>query len=115
MELSSLVQPLQQGNPADDVTAFVKKKAKTEVCKEISKYEMVTGAKINYNKSVGLQFGAWRGVFLGPSFGWMGLSRYLVSGLVLTASWKRIDWKSRIRLRLWFICGPRGDFPYRGW
>lgn len=93
------------------MTAFVKRKAKTEVGKEISKYGMVTGAKINHNKSVGLQFGAWRGVFLGPSFRQMGLSRYLVSGLVLTASWKRIDWKSGKMLRLRFICGPRGDFP----
>ncbi|CAE1328699.1 unnamed protein product [Acanthosepion pharaonis] len=63
---------------ADDVSALVSSRAEIdEVSKEISGYEMVTGARINRDKSVGLRLGAWR-EFLFPdlSSGRMGRSRY---------------------------------------
>ena len=49
-----------------------------EVSKEIGRYKVVTGAKINYEKSVGLQLGSWKGCALPSSFSQMdGLCKIL--------------------------------------
>lgn len=52
----------------DDVNAFIKNNAEIdEIGKEISRYEEVTGTRINRDKSMGLWLGAWKGVsFAGP-------------------------------------------------
>ncbi|CAE1328542.1 unnamed protein product [Acanthosepion pharaonis] len=56
---------------ADDVSVLVSSRAEiNEVSKQISGYEMVTGAKINRDKSVGLRLGAWKGVSLPGPFLW---------------------------------------------
>ena len=56
---------------ADDVSVLATSRAEVEeVSKEIGRYEAVTGAKINREKSVGLQLGSWKGCALPGSFIW---------------------------------------------
>ncbi len=56
---------------ADDVSAFVSSRSDIEaVQKALDRYEKVTGAKINRDKSSGLRLGAWKGVDLPGRFGW---------------------------------------------
>ena len=56
---------------ADDVTVLVTSSAEIEeVSKEIGRYEHVTGAKINREKSVGLRLGSWKGCALPGPFSW---------------------------------------------
>ena len=43
---------------------------KAELSKEIGRYEAVTGAKINREKSVGLRLGLWKGCALPGPFIW---------------------------------------------
>ena len=83
---------------ADDVSVLVTSSAEVEEqSKEIGRYEAVTGAKINREKSVGLQLGSWKGNALpGPSFGRMVRVRYSASDSVLIFSWRKIvrkNWK----------------------
>ena len=50
---------------ADDISVLVTSSAEMkEVNKEIGRYEAVTGAKINREKSVGLWLGSWKGCAL---------------------------------------------------
>ena len=47
---------------ADDVTVFVSCRQDIEAVKEVVvEYERIAGAKVNFDKSEGLQLGAWRG------------------------------------------------------
>ena len=56
---------------ADDVSMLVKSSAEVEeVSKEIGRYEAVTRAKINREKSVGLQLGSWKGCAPSGPFIW---------------------------------------------
>ena len=56
---------------ADDVSVLVASSAEVEeVSKEIGRYEAVTGAKINREKSVGLRLGSWKGCALPGPFIW---------------------------------------------
>ena len=56
---------------ADDVSVLVTSSAEVEeVSKEIGRYEAVTGAKINREKSVGLRLGSWKGCVLPGPFIW---------------------------------------------
>ena len=56
---------------ADDVSVLVTSSAEVEeVSKEIGRYEAVTGAKINREKSVGLRLGSWKGCALPGPFIW---------------------------------------------
>ena len=56
---------------ADDVSVLVTSSAEVEeVSKEIGRYEAVTGAKINREKSVSLQLGSWKGFALPAPFIW---------------------------------------------
>ena len=55
----------------DDVSVLVTSSGHVvEVSKEIGRYEVVTGAKINREKSVGLQLGLWKGCALSGPFSW---------------------------------------------
>ena len=48
---------------ADDITVFVSRRLDIKAVKEaVVEYERIAGAKINFDKSEGLQLGAWRGV-----------------------------------------------------
>ena len=56
---------------ADDVSALVTSSGEVEeVSKEIGRYEAVTGAKINREKSVGLRLGSLKGCALPGPFIW---------------------------------------------
>ena len=56
---------------ADDVSVLVMSSAEVEeVSKEIGRYEAVTGAKIDREKSVGLHLGSWKGCTLPAPFIW---------------------------------------------
>ena len=47
---------------ADDITVFVSRRLDIEAVKEaVVEYERILGAKVNFDKSEGLQLGAWRG------------------------------------------------------
>ena len=67
---------------AEDVTMLVTSSAKVEkVNKEIRRYKVVTGAKINHEKSVGLQLSLWKSCALpGPFIRRVVHARYLASG-----------------------------------
>ena len=57
---------------ADDITVFVSHRSDIEAVKKaVVRYELVAGAKVNFNKIKGLWLDAWRGgvSLLGP-FGW---------------------------------------------
>ena len=57
---------------ADDITVFVSRRLNILAGKKVvEKYEEVAGAKINFDKSDGLQLGAWRDDFPLPGpFRW---------------------------------------------
>ena len=47
---------------ADDITVFVSRHLDIKAVKKaVAKYERIAGAKVNFDKSEGLQLGAWRG------------------------------------------------------
>ena len=47
---------------ADDITVFVSRRLDIKaVRKSVGEYERIAGAKVNFDKSEGLQLGAWRG------------------------------------------------------
>ena len=51
----------------DDITIFVSHRMDILAVKEVVvRYEKVAGTKINFDKSEGLQLGAWRGAILLP-------------------------------------------------
>ena len=55
----------------DDVSVLVTSSAKVvEVREEIERYKVVTRAKINREKSVGLRLESWKGCVLPDLFGW---------------------------------------------
>ena len=57
---------------ADDIIVFVSSRLDIlAVKKAVEKYDKVAGAKVNFDKSEGLQLGAWKsGVPLPGPFGW---------------------------------------------
>ena len=66
---------------ADDVSVLVTSSAEVEeVSKEIGRYEAVTGAKINREKSVGLRLGSWKGCALPGPFTWKNGPSFQVKG-----------------------------------
>ena len=47
---------------ADDITVFVSRRLDIKAVKKaVGEYERIAGAKVNFDKSEGLRFGAWRG------------------------------------------------------
>ena len=59
------------------------------------RYEKVAGAKVNFDKSEGLQLGAWRRVSpcQDPFAGMTDLSASSGCGSDQTSSWSKIGWK----------------------
>ena len=65
--------------------------------KAIAEYEQIAGAKVNFDKSEGLQFDAWTGsdTLPGP-FCWSGGPVHILGcGLGLTSNW-RLSLKGRV-------------------
>ena len=64
---------------ANDVSVLVTSSVEVdEVSKEIGKYEVVTAAKINRERSIGLRLGSWKGCALpGPFFARDGICKIL--------------------------------------
>ena len=61
---SLLLALLRQGFPRspDDITVFVSRRLVIKAVKKaFGEYEQIAGAKVNFDKSEGLQLGAWRG------------------------------------------------------
>ena len=81
----------------DDVSVLVTSSAEVEeVSKEIGRYETLTGAKINREKSVGLRLGSWKGSALPGSFIWNdGLCKILGPDLQLEKNWSEVLEKGR--------------------
>ena len=83
---------------ADDVSVLVTSSAGVvEVSKEIGGYEIVTGVKINREKSVDWIHG-------GTSFGRVGRARYSAPGSVSILNWRKIGQK-------YMLSGYVGSFP----
>ena len=56
----------------DDVSVLVTSSAEiVEVSKEIRRYAVASGAKINYKKSIVLRLGSWKSCALSGSFSWI--------------------------------------------
>ena len=57
---------------ADDITVCVSRRLDIKAVKKaVGEYERIAGAKVNFDKSVGLQLGAWRGSHTHPGpFRW---------------------------------------------
>ena len=88
---------------ADDVSVLVKSSAEVEeVSKEIGRYEAVTGAKINREKSVGLRLGSWKGCALPGPFIWKdGPCKILGPDLQLEKNWSEVLEKVVTATELW--------------
>ena len=92
---------------ADDVSVFVTSCAEVEeVSKEIGRYEAVTGAKINCEKSVGFRLGSWKGCTLPDSFIWKDgpckiLGVWFGPDLQLEKNWSEVLEKVVAATELW--------------
>ena len=92
---------------ADDVSVLVSSKAEiNEVSKEISGYELVTGAKINRDKSSGLRLGSWKGVSLPGPFLWTDgpvkiLGIWFGPDLLVEMNWSEAQEKAEDAVKLW--------------
>jgi len=105
--LTGAVNTVKYTAYADDVTIFVTSRAEAEqVSIEIGKYEMVTGARINRDKSVGLRLGAWKGCALPGPFSWTDgpckiLGVWFGPDLQLEKNWSEILEKVVATAGLW--------------
>ena len=92
---------------ADDVSVLVTSSAEVEeVSKEIGRYEAVTGAKINREKSVGLRLGSWKGWALPGPFIWKDGPRKILGfwfgpDLHLEKNWSEVLEKVVTATELW--------------
>ena len=92
---------------ADDVSVLVTSSAEVEeVSKEIGRYEAVTGAKINREKSVGLRLGSWKGCVLPGPFIWKDgpckiLGVWFGPDLQLEKNWSEVLNKVVAATELW--------------
>ena len=92
---------------ADDVSVLVTSSAEVEeVSKEIGRYEAVTGAKINREKSVGLRLGSWKGCPLPGPFIWRDgackiLGIWFGPDLQLKKNWSEVLEKVVAATELW--------------
>ena len=85
---------------ADDITVFVSSRLGILAVKmAVARYEKVTGAKVNFDKSEGLRLGAWRAAIpcQGPSDGVTVPSASLGCGSGPASSWSEIGWKYGLR------------------
>ena len=84
---------------ADDITVFVSRRLDIKAVKEaVVEYERIAGAKVNFDKSEGLQLGAWRGsnTLPGP-FRWSDGPIRILGGSGPTSNWSEIGRKYKLR------------------
>ena len=92
---------------ADDVSLLVTSISEIEeVQKEIGRYEEVTGARINREKSVGLRLGSWKGSSLPGPFSWTDgpckiLGVWFGPDLQLEKNWSEVIEKVVATTGLW--------------
>ena len=92
---------------ADNVSVLVMSSAEVEeVSKEIGRYEAVTGAKINREKSVSLRLGSWKGCALPGPFIWKDgpckiLGVWFGPDLQLEKNWSEVLEKVVTATELW--------------
>ena len=82
------------------MTLFVSRRLDVVAVKmAVERYEKVAGAKVNFDKSEGLQLGAWRGAspYQGPYTGVTDPSASSGCGLGPASSWSEIGWKYGLR------------------
>ena len=96
---------------ADDISVLVISSVDVvEVNKEIGRFEVVTGVKINREKSVGLQLGSWKGCALPGLFSWKDspckiLGVWFGPNLQLEKNWSEVLEKVVAATELW-LCRP---------
>ena len=93
---------------ADDITVFVSRRLDIVAVKmAVERYEKVAGTKVNFDKSEGLQLGAWRGgVPLPGPFRWSDgpiriLEVWCGSGLPLERNWLEVRTKVEAQVAAW--------------
>ena len=92
---------------ADDVSVLVTSSAEKDgVSKEIERYEVVTGAKINREKSVGLRLSSWKGCALPSPLIWRDgpckiLGVWFCPDLQLEKNWSEVLEKVVTATDLW--------------
>ena len=92
----------------DDIPVFVSHRSDIKVVKKaLKRYEEVAGVKINFDKSKGLQLGAWRGgVSLPGPFRWSDgpvciLRKWFEPGLQLERKWLEVRAKVEAQMGNW--------------
>ena len=93
---------------ADDITVFVSRRLDIEAVKEaVVENERIAGAKVNFDKSEGLQLGAWRGsnTLPGP-FRWSDglvciLGVWFGPDLQLERNWSEVHAKVNAQVEIW--------------
>ena len=93
---------------ADDITVFVSRFLDIKAMKKaVARYEQIAGAKINFDKSKGLQLGSWRGgdPLPGPLCWSDGLVRiygvWFGPGLQLERNWSEVQAKVDAWVSIW--------------
>jgi len=94
---------------ANDITVFVSSVSEiVAVNKVLARYEKITGAKINLEKSEGLRLGAWAGSANLPGpFRWSDgpikiLGVWFGPDLQIDKNWSEVQTKVETRIRRWF-------------
>ena len=94
---------------ADDITVVVSSVSEIVAVKEaLARYEQITGAKINLEKSKGLRLGAWTGSDKLPGpFRWSDgpikiLGVWFGPDLQVEKNWSEVQAKVEARIRRWF-------------
>ena len=93
---------------ADGISVFVSRRLDLKAVKEpVVEYERITGAKVNFDKSEGLRFGAWRGsnTLPGP-FRWSDgpvriLGVWFGPDLQLERNWSEVQTKMNSQVGIW--------------
>ena len=93
---------------ADDITVFVSHHLDIKAVKKVvSEYEQIAGAKVNFDKSEGLQLGAWRGSSTLPGpFHWSDgpiriLGVWFGPDLQLEWNWSEVQAKVNAQVGIW--------------
>ena len=93
---------------ADDITVFVSRRLDIEAVKEVvCEYERIAGAKVNFDKSEGLQLGAWTGSNTLPGlFPWSDGSIRIFGvwfgpDLQLERNWSEVHAKVNAQVGIW--------------
>ena len=93
---------------ADDITVFVSRRLDIKAVKKaVGEYERIAGAKVNFDKSEGLQFGAWTGSNTLPEpFRWSDgpvriLGVWFGPDLQLERNWSEVQAKVNAQVGIW--------------